>query len=75
MTFSVSLKLLTKNFQNGIKSIQNSLGRLRQQFSTFVGGIGIGLGIQELIENANKIICKNNYKILLTKWNECGLIK
>ena len=46
MTFSVSLKLLTKNFQNGIKTIQNSLGKLRQQISTFVGGIGIGLGIQ-----------------------------
>lgn len=55
MTFSVSLKLLTKNFQNGIKSIQNSLGKLRQQFSTFVGGIGIGLGIQELIENAKQL--------------------
>ena len=55
MTFSVSLKLLTKNFQNGIKSIQNSLGKLRQQFSTFVGGIGIGLGIQELIENAKSL--------------------
>ena len=46
MTFSVSLKLLTKNFQNGIKSIQNSLGRLRQQFSTLMGGIGHGMGIK-----------------------------
>lgn len=55
MTFSVSLKLLTKNFQNGIKSIQNSLGKLRQQMSTFVGGIGIGLGIKELIENAKQL--------------------
>lgn len=55
MTFSVSLKLLTKNFQNGIKSIQNSLGKLRQQFSTFVGGIGLGLGIQELVENAKNL--------------------
>lgn len=55
MTFSVSLKLLTKNFQNGIKSIQNSLGKLRQQISTFVGGIGLGLGIQELIENAKSL--------------------
>ena len=55
MTFSVSLKLLTKNFQNGIKSIQNSLGKLRQQFSTFVGGIGIGFGIKELIENAKSL--------------------
>lgn len=55
MTFSVSLKLLTKNFQNGIKSIQNSLGRLRQQFSTFVGGIGLGIGVKELIENAKQL--------------------
>ena len=55
MTFSVSLKLLTQGFQKGIKSIQSSLGRLRQQFSTFVGGIGIGLGLQELIENAKSL--------------------
>lgn len=55
MTFSVSLKLLTQGFQKGIKSIQSSLGRLRQQFSTFVGGIGVGLGLQELIENAKSL--------------------
>ena len=55
MTFQVSLKLLTKNFQNGVKTIQNSLGRLRQQFSTFVGGIGLGLGVKELIDNAKSL--------------------
>jgi tape measure domain-containing protein len=55
MTFSVSLKLLTKNFQNGVKTIQSSLARLRQQFSTFVGGIGLGLGFKELIDNAKSL--------------------
>jgi tape measure domain-containing protein len=55
MTFSVSLKLLTKNFQNGLKGIQGSLTKLRQQFSTFVGGIGIGMGIKELVENAKQL--------------------
>ena len=55
MTFSVSLKLLTKNFQNGIKSIQNSLGRLRQQFSTLMGGIGLGMGLKELVEQAKSL--------------------
>lgn len=55
MTFSVSLKLLTQGFQKGIKSIQSSLGKLKQQFSTFIGGIGIGLGLQELIENAKSL--------------------
>ena len=55
MTFSVSLKLLTQGFQKGIKYIQSSLGKLRQQFSTFIGGIGIGLGLQELIDNAKSL--------------------
>ena len=55
MTFAVSLKLLTKGFQNGVKAIQNSLKSMRQQFSTFVGGIGLGLGVKELIDNAKNL--------------------
>ena len=49
-TFSVSLSLLTQNFNKGIKSVQNSLRSLRAQFQTLMGGIGIGLGIDGLIE-------------------------
>ena len=55
MTFSVSLSLLTKNFNKGIKAVQNSLRSLRAQFQTFVGGIGVGLGFQELIDNAKSL--------------------
>ena len=54
-TFSVSLNLLTKNFNKGIKAVQSSLKSLRAQFQTFVGGIGIGLGFQELIDNARNL--------------------
>lgn len=54
-TFSVSLNLLTKNFNKGIKAVQNSLRSLRAQFQTFVGGIGVGLGFQELIDNAKSL--------------------
>lgn len=55
MTFSVSLSLLTKNFQKGIRSVQNSLNKLRGQFQTLLGGIGMGVGLQELIENAKQL--------------------
>lgn len=54
-TFSVSLNLLTKNFNKGIRAVQNSLRSLRAQFQTFVGGIGVGLGFQELIDNAKSL--------------------
>ena len=54
-TFSVSLSLLTQNFNKGIKSVQNSLRSLRAQFQTLMGGIGIGLGIDGLIENAKQL--------------------
>jgi tape measure domain-containing protein len=67
MTFSVSLSLLTKNFNKGIKAVQNSLRSLRAQFQTFVGGIGIGLGFQELIDNA-----KNLDKVQTTLRNVSG---
>ena len=67
MTFSVSLSLLTKNFNKGIKAVQNSLRSLRAQFQTFVGGIGVGLGFQELIENA-----KNLDKVQTTLRNVSG---
>lgn len=55
MTFSVSLNLLTRQFNKGIKAVQNSLRGLRAQFQTFVGGIGVGLGFQELIDNAKSL--------------------
>ena len=55
MTFSVSLSLLTKNFQKGIRQIQNSIRGLRAQFQTLVGGLGIGLGLNELVETAKKL--------------------
>lgn len=54
-TFSVSLSLLTQNFNKGIKSVQNSLRSLRAQFQTLMGGIGIGLGFNELIDNAKQL--------------------
>lgn len=55
MTFSVSLSLLTKNFQKGIKQVQNSIRGLRAQFQTLVGGLGIGMGIQELVDTAKRL--------------------
>ena len=66
-TFSVSLNLLTKNFNKGIKSIQGALSRLRSQFNTFAGGIGLGLGLNELIDNA-----KNLDKVQTTLKNVSG---
>lgn len=66
-TFSVSLNLLTKNFNKGIKAVQNSLRSLRAQFQTFIGGIGVGLGFQELIDNA-----KNLDKVQTTLRNVSG---
>lgn len=50
-TFSVSLNLLTKNFQNGVKSIQTSLNSLKMQFRNFAAAMGAGLGITELTRN------------------------
>ena len=55
MTFSVSLSLLTKNFNKGIKAIQNSLRSLKAQFQGLMGGIGLGMGFKELIENARNL--------------------
>lgn len=47
-TFSVSLSLLTKNFQKGVKTIQTSLNNLKMQFRNFAGALGMGLGIGEI---------------------------
>ena len=55
MTFSVSLSMLTKNFEKGIRSVEASLRRLRGQFQSFAAGIGLGLGVSELFENARKL--------------------
>ena len=55
MTFSVSLSLLTKNFQKGIRSVQNTLNRFKSQLQTLMGGIGIGMGLQELIDTAKNL--------------------
>lgn len=54
-TFSVSLSLLTKNFEKGVKGIQSSLRKLRGQFQSFAAGIGLGLGVNELLDNARKL--------------------
>ena len=50
-TFSVSLSLLTKNFQKGVKSVQTSLNNLKMQFRNFAAGLGAGLGISEIARN------------------------
>lgn len=50
-TFSVSLNLLTKNFNKGVKTIQTSLNRLRMQFRSFAAAMGAGLGLSELARN------------------------
>lgn len=50
-TFSVSLNLLSKNFQNGVKAVQNSLNSLKMQFRNFAVGLGAGLGLTETIRN------------------------
>lgn len=50
-TFSVSLNLLTKNFQNGVKTIQTSLNNLKMQFRNFAGALGAGLGLAEMVRN------------------------
>lgn len=50
-TFSVSLSLLTKNFQKGVKTIQTSLNNLKMQFRNFAGALGAGLGISEIARN------------------------
>ena len=55
MNFAVSLSLLTKNFQNGIRQVQNSIRGLRAQFQGLMSGIGMGFGIQELVENARNL--------------------
>ena len=54
-TFSVSLNLLTKNFEKGINGIKSSLNKLKGQFTNFIGGIGIGLGFKELVDSARKL--------------------
>lgn len=58
-TFSVSLSLLTKNFQKGVKTIQTSLNNLKMQFRNFAGALGAGLGISEIarsmIDSAKKL--------------------
>lgn len=54
-TFSVSLSLLTKNFEKGINKIKSSLQKLRGQFMSIMGGIGLGLGVNELVESARKL--------------------
>lgn len=55
MTFSVSLSLLTKNFNSALKRVQSSLRGLKAQFQGLMGGIGLGLGVQELVENARNL--------------------
>lgn len=50
-TFSVSLNLLTKNFQNGVKTIQSSLNNLKMQFRNFAAALGAGIGIGEVMSN------------------------
>lgn len=55
MNFAVSLSLLTKNFQKGIKQVQNSIRGLRAQFQGLMSGIGLGFGIKELVDNAKNL--------------------
>lgn len=55
MTFSVSLSLLTKNFNSALKRVQSSLRGLKAQFQGLMGGIGLGMGVQELVENARNL--------------------
>lgn len=50
-TFSVSLSLLTKNFQKGVKTVQTSLNNLKMQFRNFAAALGAGIGITEIIRN------------------------
>lgn len=50
-TFSVSLSLLTKNFQKGVKTVQTSLNNLKMQFRNFAAAFGAGLGITEVLRN------------------------
>lgn len=50
-TFSVSLNLLTKNFQKGVKTIQSSLNNLKMQFRNFAAALGAGIGISEVMSN------------------------
>lgn len=50
-TFSVSLSLLTKNFQKGVKTVQASLNSLKMQFRNFAAAMGAGLGISEIARN------------------------
>lgn len=58
-TFSVSLNLLTKNFQKGVKTIQASLNNLKMQFRNFAAAMGAGLGISEIarsmVDSARKL--------------------
>ena len=54
-TFSVSLSLMTQNFNRGIRAVQTSLRGLRAQFQTLLGGVGLGLGFRELFENARNL--------------------
>ena len=51
-TFSVSLNLLTKNFQKGVKSIQTSLNKLKMQFMSFAATLGTGIGLSEIAKKA-----------------------
>lgn len=55
MTFSVSLSLLTKNFNKGIKAVQSSLQKLRGTFNTILGGIGVGLSFNEILDTAKQL--------------------
>lgn len=50
-TFSVSLSLLTKNFQRGVKTVQTSLNNLKMQFRNFAAALGAGIGFTEVIRN------------------------
>lgn len=59
MTFAVSLSLLTKNFQKGVKTVQASLNNLRMQFRNFAATLGAGLGINQiastLVDSARRL--------------------
>lgn len=55
MSFSVSLSLLTKNFEKGVRSVQASLNKLKGQFTTLMSGIGLGLSFKELVDSARKL--------------------
>lgn len=58
-TFAVSLSLLTKNFQKGVKTVQASLNNLRMQFRNFAATLGAGLGINQiastLVDSARRL--------------------